>query len=160
MVNKLDQQTYKNEFEFHRVPHSCGLVPHLSKKLKKLPSLLVKKIVALNILLKYLLTLIAKNIGEVQRKISINWSPMKGDFQLIWKLDIYKIMITITIICGNSEKRKCLVYDTKLHPVVRFQFWKSRVRGAILSLSFLSSPLSSAVVLLVRVPTMDQIELF
>ena len=36
MVNKLDLQTCKNEFESHRVPHSYGLVPHLSKRLSKL----------------------------------------------------------------------------------------------------------------------------
>ena len=37
MVSKLDLQTYTSEFEFHWVPLSYGLVPHLSKKLSKLP---------------------------------------------------------------------------------------------------------------------------
>ena len=36
MVSKLDWQTYTSEFESHWVPHSYGLVPHLSKKLSKL----------------------------------------------------------------------------------------------------------------------------
>ena len=36
-VSKLDLQTYTSEFESHWVPHSYGLVPHLSKKLSKLP---------------------------------------------------------------------------------------------------------------------------
>ena len=38
MVSKLDQQTYTSEFESHWVPLSHGLVPHLSKKLNKLPN--------------------------------------------------------------------------------------------------------------------------
>ena len=37
MVSKLDLQTYTSEFESHWVPHSYGFVPHLSKKLCKLP---------------------------------------------------------------------------------------------------------------------------
>ena len=37
MVSKLDSQTYTSEFESHWVPLSYGLVPHLSKKLSKLP---------------------------------------------------------------------------------------------------------------------------
>ena len=37
MDSKLDQQTYTTEFESHWVPLSYGLVPHLSKKLSKLP---------------------------------------------------------------------------------------------------------------------------
>ena len=37
MVSKLDLQTYTSEFESHWVPHSYGFVPHLSKKLSKLP---------------------------------------------------------------------------------------------------------------------------
>ena len=37
MVSKLDLKTYTSEFESHWVPHSYGLVPHLSKKLSKLP---------------------------------------------------------------------------------------------------------------------------
>ena len=37
MVSKLDLQTYTIEFVSHWVPHSYGLVPHLSKKLCKLP---------------------------------------------------------------------------------------------------------------------------
>ena len=37
MVSKLDLQTYTSEFESHWVPLSCGLVPHLSKKLSKFP---------------------------------------------------------------------------------------------------------------------------
>ena len=37
MVSKLDEQTYTSEFESHWVPLSYGLVPHLSKKLSKLP---------------------------------------------------------------------------------------------------------------------------
>ena len=36
MVNKLDEQTFTSEFEFHSMPHSYGLVPHLSKALNKL----------------------------------------------------------------------------------------------------------------------------
>ncbi len=36
MVSKLDWQTYTSEFESHWVPHSYGLVLHLSKKLSKL----------------------------------------------------------------------------------------------------------------------------
>ena len=36
MVNKQDEQTFISEFDFHWVSHSCGLVPHLSKKLSKL----------------------------------------------------------------------------------------------------------------------------
>ena len=36
IVSKLDLQTYTSEFESHWVPHSYGLVPHLSKKLSKL----------------------------------------------------------------------------------------------------------------------------
>ena len=39
MVSKLDLQTYTSEFKSHWVPHSYGLVPHLSKKLSKLPPL-------------------------------------------------------------------------------------------------------------------------
>ena len=42
MVNKLDEQTFKSEFEFHWVPHSYGLVSHLSKKLSKLQQHLEK----------------------------------------------------------------------------------------------------------------------
>ena len=37
MVSKLDKQTYTSEFESHWVPLSYGLVPHLSKKLRKFP---------------------------------------------------------------------------------------------------------------------------
>ena len=37
LVSKLDLQTYTSEFESHWVPLSYGLVPHLSKKLCKLP---------------------------------------------------------------------------------------------------------------------------
>ena len=33
MVGKLDKQTCKSEFESYWVPHSLGLVPHLSKNL-------------------------------------------------------------------------------------------------------------------------------
>ena len=36
MVSMLDEQTYTSEFDSHWVPHSCGLVLHLSKKLSKL----------------------------------------------------------------------------------------------------------------------------
>ena len=36
MVSKLDKQIYVSEFESHWVPHTNGLVPHLSKKLSKL----------------------------------------------------------------------------------------------------------------------------
>ena len=36
MVSKLDLETCKSKFKFHRVPHSSGLVQHLSKKLSKL----------------------------------------------------------------------------------------------------------------------------
>ena len=36
MVGKLNKQTYTSEFESHWVPHSYGLVAHLSKKLSKL----------------------------------------------------------------------------------------------------------------------------
>ena len=36
VVSKLDKQTCKSEFESHWVPHSFGLVPHVSKKLSKL----------------------------------------------------------------------------------------------------------------------------
>ena len=36
IVSKLDEQTYTSEFESYWVPHSYGLVPHLSKKLCKL----------------------------------------------------------------------------------------------------------------------------
>ena len=36
MVSKLDWQTSKSEFESHWVPHSYGLVQHLSKTLSKL----------------------------------------------------------------------------------------------------------------------------
>ena len=36
MVSKLDYQTFTNVFESHWVPHSYGLVSHLSKKLRKL----------------------------------------------------------------------------------------------------------------------------
>ena len=36
MVNKIDKQTFTSEFDFHLVPHSYILVPHLSKKLSKL----------------------------------------------------------------------------------------------------------------------------
>ena len=39
MVSKLDLQTYTSEFKSHCVSHSYGLVPHLSKKLSKLPPL-------------------------------------------------------------------------------------------------------------------------
>ena len=41
MVSKLDWQAYMSEFESHWVPLSYGLVPHLSKKLSKLPPLVV-----------------------------------------------------------------------------------------------------------------------
>ena len=37
MVSNLDLQIYTSEFESHWVPLSYGLVPHLSKKLSKLP---------------------------------------------------------------------------------------------------------------------------
>ena len=37
MVCKLAWQTYTSEFESHWVPLSYGLVPHLNKKLSKLP---------------------------------------------------------------------------------------------------------------------------
>ncbi len=36
MVCKFEEQTCKSEFESHWVPHSFGLVLHLSKKLSKL----------------------------------------------------------------------------------------------------------------------------
>ena len=36
MVSKLDEQTFMSEFESHWVPHSYGLMQHLSKKLSKL----------------------------------------------------------------------------------------------------------------------------
>ena len=36
IVSKLDEQACKSEFEFHCVPHSFRLVPHLSKELSKL----------------------------------------------------------------------------------------------------------------------------
>ena len=36
MINKLDKQTCKSEFESHWVPHSFSLVLHLSKKLGNL----------------------------------------------------------------------------------------------------------------------------
>ena len=36
MFCNVDKQTYTSEFESHWVPHSYGLVPHLSKKLSKL----------------------------------------------------------------------------------------------------------------------------
>ena len=36
MVIKLDKQIFTSEFESHWLPHSCGLLRHLSKKLSKL----------------------------------------------------------------------------------------------------------------------------
>ena len=36
MVGNLVKQTYTSEFESHWVPHTNGLVPHLSKRLSKL----------------------------------------------------------------------------------------------------------------------------
>ena len=36
MVSKLDEQNFTSEFEPHWMPHSYGLVPHLTKKLSKL----------------------------------------------------------------------------------------------------------------------------
>ena len=39
-VSKLDYQTFTSEFESHWAPLSFGLVPHLSKELFKLLSIL------------------------------------------------------------------------------------------------------------------------
>ena len=36
MVSKMDKQAFTSELDSHWVPHSFGLVPHLSKKLSKL----------------------------------------------------------------------------------------------------------------------------
>ena len=64
--------------------------------------------------------------------------------------------------CKNlplPKKRKCLRYDTKLHLVVRLQFWRSR-EGSTPSLPLFQGPFWPRVVVPIRVPSMSEIDLF
>ena len=46
-----------------------------------------------------------------------------------------------------------MVYDTKLYTMVRLKFWKSTKYGVTISLPLLLGPLSSGVLVPVRVPS-------
>ena len=58
------------------------------------------------------------------------------------------------------SKKKCSVYDPKLHPGVRLKFWSLVGCGVTCSLPLLPGPLWPRVMVSVRVSALGQIELF
>ena len=58
----------------------------------------------------------------------------------------------------STTKNRCPGYDTKLHLIVRFQFWSIRKYGVTYSLPLLPGPLWPGVLVYVRVPSIGQIE--
>ena len=120
------------------------------------PSFWIKKIFFLNSEKKF--HVLHFNIGlndfqlifSITDKILINLNSAL----LIW----HRICRLYPLYRGETlHQRECPGYDTKLHLLVELQFRRFRVRGV---LPLLSGPLWTNVVVSVKVPSTDQINLF
>ena len=131
-----------------------------SKKMKYCKAIFkdfVSKVVVLLFLIKFLCKCV-----ESFRFNSGKWTTLSIGLRIWWV--VRTLLKRVYTDCRGGiipfhPKRGCPGYDTKLHLMVRFQFWSSRVCGVLLQCPYSHVHWPEEVVP-VRVPSIGQINLF